>query len=93
MNVKQEGMRYAEMQPRELLLVMIERQENHLEAHKSLSAKVTRIEEKIIEDIENRVRLLENETNQRRGMYKFWLMVVGFASFCSVLLGIYNNLK
>jgi len=91
--VNEGNLRYSEMQPRELLLVMIERQENHLEAHKSLTQKVTRIEEKIIQDIENRVRLLENDSHERRGMYKFWLIIVSVVSCASLLLTIYSHLN
>lgn len=81
------------MTDKELLLVLIERQENHLEHHKSLSLKVTRIEEKIIEDIENRIRMLENDTYERRGAYKFWLIIAGLLSATSMVVSVYANLK
>lgn len=74
------------MTDRELLLVIAQKQDNHMEAHKSLSAKVTRIEEKIIEDIDNRLRLLENANFERKGMYKFWLLIIGAVTFINVIL-------
>jgi len=86
-------MQYAQMTEKELLLVLTERQENHLDQHRALAVKVARIEEKIIEDIENRVRLLENETSERRGMYKLWLIAVGAVSLLSMAVAIYTNLN
>lgn len=86
-------MQYANMSDKELLLVLIERQENHLDQHRNLSMKVTRIEEKIIEDIENRVRHLENDSHERRGAYRLWLVFIGFISVVSMTVSIYNNLK
>jgi len=85
-------MQYANMTEKELLLVLTERQENHLDQHRALAVKVARIEEKIIEDIENRVRLLENDANERRGMYKLWLITATAISMLSMVVAIYTNL-
>jgi hypothetical protein len=85
-------MQYANMTEKELLLVLTERQENHLDQHRALAVKVARIEEKIIEDIENRVRLLENDSNERRGMYKLWLITATAISVLSMAVAIYTNL-
>lgn len=85
-------MQYANMTEKELLLVLTERQENHLDQHRALAVKVARIEEKIIEDIENRVRLLENDSNERRGMYKLWLITATTISMLSMVVAIYTNL-
>lgn len=86
-------MQYANMTDKELLLVLIERQENHLDQHRALSLKVTRIEEKIIEDIENRIRMLEAESHERRGAHKFWLIIIGAFSLLSFLSAMYANLN
>jgi hypothetical protein len=85
-------MKYDNMSDKELLVVLVERQSNHLDQHRSLAAKVTRIEEKIIEDIENRVRLLENLDHERRGAYKFWLIIIGAVSMASMAVTIYTKL-
>jgi hypothetical protein len=77
---------YNGMSDRELLLVVVERQKNHLDSHVTLSEKVTRIEEKILEDIENRIRNLENDRFERRGMYKLWMFTIGLISAISIIL-------
>ena len=84
---------YSAMSDRELLLVVIERQENQIEQHKDLSFKVNKIEEKILEDIENRIRNLENETNERRGMYKLWMFIIGMLSAISIIISISTKLS
>lgn len=84
---------YSAMSDRELLLVVIERQENQIEQHKDLSIKVTKIEEKILEDIENRIRNLENETNERRGMYKLWMFIIGMLSATSIIISISSKIS
>lgn len=83
---------YSAMSDRELLLVVIERQENQIEQHKDLSIKVNKIEEKILEDIENRIRNLENETNERRGMYKLWMFIIGMLSAISIIISISSKI-
>jgi hypothetical protein len=75
---------YSTMSDRELLLVVVERQENHIEQHKLLANKVDRIETKLLEDIENRIRHLENDRYERRGMYKLWLFFIGLLSCLSI---------
>jgi hypothetical protein len=84
---------YSAMSDRELLLVVIERQENQIEQHKLLQDKVTKIEEKILEDIENRIRNLENETNERRGMYKLWMFIIGMLSAISIIISISSKIS
>ena len=84
---------YSAMSDRELLLVVIERQENQIEQHKDLSIKVNKIEEKILEDIENRIRNLENETNERRGMYKLWMFIIGMLSAISIIISISTKIS
>ena len=84
---------YSAMSDRELLLVVIERQENQIEQHKLLQEKVTKIEEKILEDIENRIRNLENETNERRGMYKLWMFIIGMLSATSIIISISSKIS
>jgi hypothetical protein len=84
---------YSAMSDRELLLVVIERQENQIEQHKDLSFKVNKIEEKILEDIENRIRNLENETNERRGMYKLWMFIIGMLSAISIIISISTKIS
>lgn len=79
---------YQGMSDRELLLVVIERQKNHIDSHVSLSEKVTRIEEKLLEDIENRIRNLENDRYERRGMYKLWMFIIGLLSASSIVISI-----
>ena len=76
------------MSDRELLLVVVERQENQIETHKMLATKVDKIEEKILEDIENRIRLLENKNNEFKGAYKLWMLVIGIISALSLILNI-----
>ena len=83
---------YSGMSDRELLLVVIERQENQIEQHKLLQEKVNKIEEKILEDIENRIRNLENETNERRGMYKLWMFIIGMLSATSIIISISSKI-
>jgi plasmid rolling circle replication initiator protein Rep len=73
---------------RELLLMVLQKQDTHSTQHQSLVDKVERIEYKIIEDIENRVRLLENDKNKRKGAYQFWLIVVGVATFLNTVISI-----
>lgn len=82
---------YSAMTDRELLLVVIERQENQIETHKTLAIKVDKIEEKILEDIENRVRILENKNNEFKGAYRLWLFVIGIATLCSLALNIFSK--
>ena len=84
---------YSAMSDRELLLVVIERQENQIEQHKHLAIKVNKIEEKILEDIENRIRNLENETNERRGMYKLWMFIIGMLSAISIIISISTKIS
>lgn len=84
---------YSGMTDRELLLVVIEKQTNHIESHNVLSQKVTRIEEKILEDIENRIRNLENGSFERRGMYKLWLFTIGAISAISMIIAISSKLR
>ena len=84
---------YSAMSDRELLLVVIERQENQIEQHKDLSFKVNKIEEKILEDIENRIRNLENETNERRGIYKLWMFIIGMLSAISIIISISTKIS
>jgi len=79
---------YSAMSDRELLLVVVERQENQIETHKMLATKVDKIEEKILEDIENRIRLLENKNNEFKGAYKLWMLVIGIISALSLILNI-----
>lgn len=76
------------MSDRELLLVVVERQKNHIDSHAHLSDKVTRIEEKLIEDIEHRIRNLENDKSERKGMYKLWMFIIGLLSATSILISI-----
>lgn len=76
------------MSDRELLLVVVERQKNHIDSHETLAGKVTRIEEKLIEDIENRIRNLENDRYERRGMYKLWMFLIGLLSASSIVISI-----
>lgn len=76
------------MSDRELLLVVVERQQHHLTSHTTLSEKVGRIEEKLIEDIEHRIRHLENDRYERRGMYKLWLFIIGLLSATSIFISI-----
>jgi len=84
---------YNGMSDRELLLVVVERQKNHLDSHVTLSDKVTRIEEKILEDIENRIRNLENDRFERRGMYKLWMFTIGLISAISIILTLSSRIK
>jgi hypothetical protein len=77
-------MDYGKMNDRELLLVVVERQKNHIDAHENLVNKVERIETKLIEDIENRIRYLENDRYERKGMYKLWLFFIGALSVISI---------
>lgn len=76
------------MSDRELLLVVVERQKNHIDSHAALSEKVSRIEEKLIEDIENRIRNLENDRYERRGMYKLWMFLIGLLSASSIVISL-----
>jgi len=78
------NMDYGKMNDRELLLVVVERQKNHIDAHENLVNKVERIETKLIEDIENRIRYLENDRYERKGMYKLWLFFIGALSVISI---------
>lgn len=73
---------------RELLIMVLQKQDNHFQQHEALVKKVERIEEKIIEDIELRLRNLENEKNQRKGAYSFWLILLGAATLINTLLSI-----
>lgn len=84
---------YAGMSDRELLLVVVERQKHHLDSHDLLSGKVSRIEAKLLEDIESRIRRLENEQYERKGMMKLWLFVVGLLSAVSIYLSIMKFFK
>lgn len=81
---------YNGMSDRELLLVVVERQKNHMDSHSTLAEKVTRIEQKLIEDIENRIRNLENDRFERRGMFKLWMFLIGLLSASSIALSIIN---
>ena len=76
------------MSDRELLLVVIERQENQIETHKTLASKVDKIEEKILEDIENRIRILENKNNEFKGAYRLWMFVVTLITLVSLFFNI-----
>ena len=78
---------------RELLLLIANNQENLLDQHKQLVAKVSNIESKIIEDIETRLRNLENDSYERRGAYKFWIFFIGLLSVLSMVLTIYKSMK
>jgi hypothetical protein len=79
---------YSGMSDRELLLVVVERQKNHIDSHEGLAQKVTRIEAKLIEDIENRIRNLENDRYERKGMYKLWMFLIGLLSATSIIISI-----
>lgn len=81
---------YVHMTDRELLLVVVERQKHHLDSHELLSGKVSRIEAKLIEDIEDRIRRLEADRFERKGMMKLWLFIIGLLSAISVSLSIYK---
>lgn len=83
---------YQGMSDRELLLVVVERQKNHIDSHVSLSEKVTRIEEKLLEDIENRIRNLENDKHTRKGMYQLWIFIIGLLSATSIVISIFTML-
>lgn len=86
-------MDYVHMSDRELLLVVVERQKHHLDSHELLSSKVSRIEAKLLEDIEGRIRRLENDQQQRRGMMRFWMLAVGVLSAISIYLSIVKHLN
>lgn len=81
---------FQQLSDRELLLVIAEKQDSHLIQHKILADKVSNIEGKIIEDLENRLRKLEDEKNRRQGAYQFWLIVLGIATFANTMLAIYK---
>lgn len=83
-------MDYGKMNDRELLLVVVERQKNHIDAHDNLVNKVERIETKLIEDIENRIRHLENDRYERKGMYKLWLFFIGALSVVSIGISLFK---
>lgn len=76
------------MSDRELLLVVVERQKHHLDSHELLSSKVSRIEGKLLEDIEGRIRRLEADRQERKGMMKLWIFVIGLLSAVSIYLSI-----
>jgi hypothetical protein len=82
---------YSAMSDRELLLVVVERQENQIETHKTLATKVDKIEEKILEDIENRVRMLENKNNEFKGAYRLWMFVITLVTLVSLFFNILNK--
>jgi hypothetical protein len=86
----QSASNFGGLTDKELLIKIATVQDFQTEQHKQLNDKVTNIEQKIIEDIENRVRNLENDTYERRGMYKLWLFVLGMISAASLLMGILN---
>lgn len=80
------------MTDRELLLVLVERQQQNISQLEVMGERVTRIEEKILADVETRVRNLEQDNYERRGMYKLWLFVVGSISMISLLVSIFTKL-
>lgn len=84
---------YSDMSDREIIMIIAERQSHHLESQKSLVEKVEKIENKILEDVETRVRNLEDERLERRGMIKGWLAIVGLISLVSAAVSIYVALK
>jgi len=77
---------------RELLMVIAEKQDSHMTQHTLLAQKVSKIEEKIIEDIESRIRNLENERNQRKGAMQFWLLLLGGLTAFNTILTIYKTM-
>lgn len=77
---------------RELLILLAERQAQHLDSHNKLTSKVDKIETKILESIEERVRHLENSAFEKRGAYKFWVLVVSVVSVTSLIIGIFKHL-
>lgn len=81
---------YVHMTDRELLLVVVERQKHHLDSHELLSNKVSRIEAKLLEDIEDRIRRLEADRFERKGMMKLWITSIGILSAISIALSIYR---
>lgn len=81
---------YVHMSDRELLLVVVERQKHHLDSHELLSGKVSRIEAKLLEDIEDRIRRLEDDRSERKGMMKLWMFVIGLLSATSLSLSIFK---
>lgn len=82
---------YSSMSDRELLLVVIERQENQIETHRTLASKVDKIEEKILEDIENRIRILENKNNEFKGAYRLWMFVITLVTLVSLFFNIFSK--
>jgi hypothetical protein len=85
-------MDYVNMKDRELLLVLVERTNTNISSLISMENKINRIEQKILEDVEIRVRSLENKDNERNGMYKLWLFVVGLISIVSIGISIKNSI-
>ena len=85
-------MDYVNMKDRELLLVLVERTNTNISSLISMENKINRIEQKILEDVEIRVRSLENKDNERNGMYKLWLFVVGLISLVSIVISIKNSI-
>ena len=85
-------MDYVNMKDRELLLVLVERTNTNISSLISMENKINRIEQKILEDVEIRVRSLENKENERNGMYKLWLFVVGLISIVSIGISIKNSI-
>ena len=85
-------MDYVNMKDRELLLVLVERTNTNISSLISMETKINRIEQKILEDVEIRVRSLENKENERNGMYKLWLVVVGAISVVSIAISIKNSI-
>lgn len=86
----QTSQNFGSLTDKELLIKIATVQDFQTEQHKQLNDKVTNIEQKIIEDIENRVRNLENDTYERRGMYKLWLFVLGLMSAISLFVSLMN---
>lgn len=77
---------------REILIMVLQNQKNHITQHESLIKKVERIEYRIIEDIENRVRKLEDEKNKRIGAHQFWLVLLGVVTLINLLMSIKSHL-
>lgn len=82
------GQSLEKLTDRELLILLTERQGAHLESHKQLSMKVDKIETKILESMEERIRHLENAAFEKKGAYKFWILILGIISATSLILGI-----
>lgn len=72
------------MTDRELLLVIAERQQNHIEQHRELTTKVSHMERS--------VETLQRGSYERSGAYKAWLFIIGIATFISLVITIVTSI-